>query len=57
MASPLALLFLSNNSHIVHHSQPGVPWVELRCLYQADRDYYRTLNDGYLYRSCGQVLR
>ena len=26
---PLALLFLNNNFHVVHHMHPGVPWYRL----------------------------
>jgi len=54
---PLALLFLNNNYHIVHHSHPGAPWSRMRRLYRADKEYYQTLNDGYVFRSYGEVFR
>ena len=35
---PLALLFLNNNLHVVHHAHPGVPWYALPALYRARPD-------------------
>lgn len=54
---PLALLFLNNNYHIVHHSHPNRPWYRMQGLYYADPDKYRALNRGYVYRSYGEVFR
>lgn len=54
---PLALLFLNNNFHIVHHMHPGVPWYRLPGLYFADADRYLRRNHGYRYRSYAQILR
>ncbi|SEM39688.1 Fatty acid desaturase [Roseovarius tolerans] len=54
---PLALLFLNNNLHVVHHMHPEVPWYRLPGLYAARRAHYRRRNDGYVYRSYGQVFR
>jgi fatty acid desaturase len=34
---PLALLFLNNNLHVVHHMHPAVPWYDLPALYAAAR--------------------
>jgi len=53
---PLALLFLNNNLHIVHHTHPGAPWHRLPAMYYADPEKYRALNDGYVYRSYGEVF-
>lgn len=54
---PLAFLFLNNNFHIVHHSHPGVQWWLMPRLYFADREGFLTKNDGYVYRSYGEVFR
>ncbi|KPP86048.1 MAG: Fatty acid desaturase [Rhodobacteraceae bacterium HLUCCO07] len=53
----LALLFLNNNLHVVHHSRPGVPWYRLWSVYQDEREAFRTANDHYHYRSYGEVFR
>ena len=54
---PLALIFLNNNLHVVHHMHPGVPWYRLPALYRAHRDHYLGRNEGYVYRSYGQIFR
>ncbi|MEO1238368.1 MAG: fatty acid desaturase [Pseudomonadota bacterium] len=55
-AGPLAWLFLNNNYHVVHHMHPGVPWHQLPALYRANRARYLAVNDGYVYRSYGEVF-
>ncbi len=54
---PLALLFLNNNLHVVHHMHPAVPWYQLPALYAQNRDHYRRRNDHYVYRSYLEVFR
>lgn len=54
---PLAFLFLNNNLHAVHHMHPGVPWYRLPALYRARRERFLTINQGYAYRSYGEVFR
>ena len=54
---PLALLFLNNNLHVVHHMHPAVPWYELPALYAARRAHYLRRNDHYVYRSYAEVFR
>ena len=54
---PLALLFLNNNLHAVHHAHADAPWYDLPGLYRQGRDRYLRLNDGYRYRSYGEVIR
>lgn len=53
---PLAWLFLNNNYHVVHHMHPNVPWYLLPSLYRADRARYLAVNEGYVYRSYGEVF-
>ena len=48
---PLALLFLNNNFHVVHHMHPRLPWYRLPGRYFADRGRYLRCNGGYVYRS------
>ncbi|GAB4300591.1 MAG: fatty acid desaturase [Roseovarius sp.] len=53
---PLALIFLNNNLHVVHHMHPRVPWYRLPRLYAENRDFYLRRNGGYRYRSYGEVF-
>lgn len=53
---PLALLFLNNCYHVVHHMHPQVAWYDLPALYRARRDHYLRRNDGYRYDSYAQVF-
>lgn len=43
----LALLFLNNNLHAVHHKQPGLPWYQLPKAYNEHRDAVLSDNGGY----------
>lgn len=52
----LALLFLNNNFHVVHHMHPRVPWYRLPTLYRARAARFLACNEGYRYRSYGQVF-
>jgi len=54
---PLALIFLNNNLHVVHHMHPKAAWYDLPKLYAKNRDHYLTRNDSYLYRSYGQIFK
>lgn len=54
---PLALIFLNNNLHVVHHMHPKVPWYRLPALYARHREHYLRRNGGYLYRSYAEVFR
>ncbi len=55
--SLLALLFLNNNLHLVHHKHPGLPWYDLPVAYRARRAEWRAINNGYVFRNYGAVLR
>lgn len=52
---PLALLFLNNNLHVVHHAHPQVPWYDLPALYRAQQAEWQRRNEGYVYRSYADV--
>lgn len=55
--SLLGLLFLNNNFHLVHHTHPGMPWYALPSAYRARRTEWRAINDNYVFRGYGEVLR
>ncbi len=52
----LALLFLNNNLHVVHHAHPGVPWYALPAVYRARRSAFLARNKGYRYGSYAEVF-
>lgn len=54
---PLALLFLNNNYHAVHHMHPGVAWYDIPALYAARREQFLRHNDGYFYKSYGEIMK
>ncbi len=48
---PLALLFLNNNYHAVHHMHPKLPWYELPQTYRLRKDRFLRRNLGYVFAS------
>ena len=54
---PLALLFLNNNLHVVHHCHPTLPWYELPALYAAKGDHFRRRNESYVFSGYGEIFR
>ncbi len=53
---PLALLFLNNNFHVVHHMHPNVAWYDLPALYAARRAHFLRRNEGYRYKNYTEVF-
>ncbi len=53
---PLALLFLNNNYHAVHHARPGAAWYRLPELYRETRAEVLRRNEGYRFRSYGEIF-
>lgn len=53
---PLSLLFLNNNLHVVHHMNPKAAWYQLPGLYRDGKQRYQACNDGYVFRSYGEVF-
>jgi fatty acid desaturase len=53
---PLALMFLNNNLHVVHHMHPRVAWYRLPKIFADNRARYLGRNDAYHYRSYGEVF-
>ncbi len=54
---PLALIFLNNNLHAVHHAHPGVSWYKLPALYQRRRSFFLRYNGGYYYPSYPAIFK
>ena len=46
---PLALMFLNNNLHALHHAEPGLAWYRLPARYRARRRELLENNGGYRY--------
>ena len=55
--SPLSILFLNNNLHIVHHKLPGAPWYRLPALYREKRSEWMAMNQGYVYPNYWALFR
>lgn len=55
--SPLALLFLNNNLHLVHHKLPTVAWYRLPALYRERREEWLRMNGGYAYPNYFALLK
>ncbi len=53
---PLALLFLNNNLHSVHHNHPGLAWYQLPARYSRDKDRFLTQNGDYRFRSYAELF-
>ena len=53
---PLALLFLNNNYHAVHHAKPRMAWYELPRCYAAEREHFLKRNGGYRFGSYREVF-
>lgn len=55
--SPLAILFLNNNLHLVHHKAPAVAWYRLPALFRGRRQEWLKLNGGYAYPNYFALLK
>ena len=53
----LALLFLNNNLHAMHHAEPSVPWSLLPARFAERREAVLAGNGGYRYASYAEVFR
>ena len=52
----LALLFLNNNFHAVHHKFPKLSWFELPAVFQRQKNAVLSENHGYYYPSYRQIF-
>jgi fatty acid desaturase len=55
--SPLSLLFLNNNLHLVHHKNPTAAWYKLPALYKARREEWQRMNNGYVFPNYFALLK
>jgi fatty acid desaturase len=53
----LALLFLNNNFHAVHHAHPNIPWYNLPTAFRAQRDKFLVQNNDYYFKNYFAVMR
>jgi len=53
--APLALMFLNNNLHVVHHEAPWLPWYAIPRRYREQRDRILADNGGYFFRGYWEV--
>ncbi len=53
----LALLYLNNNLHIVHHASPQTPWYAIPDLYAERKTQYLAANENYLFNGYGEIAR
>lgn len=53
----LALLYLNNNLHIVHHSSPSIAWCDIPDLYNARRQKYLTANENTLFLGYSDIAK
>lgn len=53
----LALLFLNNNLHLLHHTRPSLPWYRLPAVYATQRQTLAKRNAGLVYAGYGEVAR
>ena len=54
--SPLSLLFLNNNLHLVHHKSPNVAWYRLPALFRERREQWIAMNNGYVFPGYAALL-
>jgi fatty acid desaturase len=54
---PLALLFLNNNLHALHHREPGLAWYRLPERYRKQRDTILQENGGYRFGGYWDLVR
>ena len=54
--SPLSILFLNNNLHLVHHKMPNVAWYRLPALFAERRDEWVKMNGGYVFPNYRALL-
>lgn len=55
-AWPLALMYLNNNLHALHHREPGRSWYELPSRYREHRDAILTANGGYRFSGYAEIV-
>ncbi len=52
----MALLFLNNNLHALHHAEPGLPWYRLPARFKTRRGELLRANGGYRFSGYGEIM-
>jgi fatty acid desaturase len=55
-AWPMALLYLNNNLHALHHREPARPWYALPSRYRDQRHAILSANGGYRFRGYAELI-
>ena len=55
--SPLSILFLNNNLHLVHHKMPSAAWYHLPKLFRERRGEWLDMNGGYVFPNYLALMR
>jgi len=53
---PMALLYLNNNLHAVHHSFPGEPWFRLPAIWRRERERLLAQNGDYRFSGYAEIV-
>lgn len=53
---PMALLYLNNNLHALHHHEPGQPWYRLPARYRSRHDEIMAVNGNYHFRGYAEIM-
>lgn len=53
---PMALLFLNNNLHALHHAEPGLAWYRLPARFKTCRGALLTANGGYRFSGYSEIM-
>jgi fatty acid desaturase len=53
----LSLMFLNNNLHVAHHTDPRLAWYKLPAYYRANREQLLKNNHGYLMHGYSEIFR
>ena len=52
----MALLFLNNNLHALHHAEPALPWYRLPARFKLRRGALLSANGGYRFSGYGEIM-
>lgn len=53
----MSFVFLNNNLHVAHHTQPRLAWYDIPTYYSRNRDELLRKNRGYLMHGYGEIAR
>ncbi len=51
------LLYLNNNLHVVHHTQPKLSWHKIPTVYERNKQTIARRNGGYVFKGYAEVAR